>query len=110
VIAGTRSLESLPFWLISGAIVGIFLLATYWAVIRYSLPVVLIASGVVQLLAAARRGVTDRVPASMPGIVLGILAATAGVWWWYRRFSRKESESSIVQLPGNLQGLSTEPK
>ncbi len=87
VLAGTRGPETVSSWLVAGSVTGILILLLYLLVIRYSLPVVLLAVGVFSLLATIKQRVMAPSMSIFPGTVIGIILLVAGACVLYRRLS-----------------------
>ncbi len=102
VITGSRSVETIPSWLLQGAIAGCLLLAAYLLVLRFSAKASLIAVGVVQVLSVLKQGIMAAYPLALPqSVVAGALIGLAA-WFWYRRIAgvlERPDEHTAVSAP-----------
>lgn len=87
VLAGTRGPETLSSWLVAGLVAGIMIVLLYLLVIRYSLPVVLLAVGAISALATIKQRVMAPSLDIFPGIVMGVFLLGVGACVLYWRFS-----------------------
>ena len=85
VMTGSGGIETMPAWLMEGAIAGALLLAGYVLVLRYSARAIVIAVGVVQILDVVKHGVTAASPVSLPGSVVAAILVGVATWFWYRQ-------------------------
>jgi hypothetical protein len=102
VIAGSGSIETIPSWLIEGAIAGCLLLAVYLLVLRYSARASLIAVGLIQILGVLKQGVFAAYPLALPvSVAAGVFIGLA-MWFWSRRVAsvpQRLGEHSAVSAP-----------
>lgn len=85
VITGSTSIETIPSWLIRGAMTGCLLLAGYVLVVRHSPRVVLIALGLMNALAILKQGVAASHPLLLPGSVAAAMLIGLAAWFWHKR-------------------------
>jgi hypothetical protein len=102
VITGSGSIETIPSWLIEGAISGCLLLAVYLLVLCYSARASLIAVGLIQILGVLKQGVFAAYPLALPvSVAAGVFIGLA-MWFWSRRVAsvpRRLGEHSVVSAP-----------
>ena len=85
VIVGSRGIQTIPSWLLEGAIAGCLVLAGYWLVLRYSARPVLIALGAMLILGSLKQGVYAAYPLSLPGSLAAAVLIALAMWFWNRR-------------------------
>ena len=85
VISGGGAIETIPSWLIRGAIAGCLLLAGSALVLRYSARPLLIAVGVFLILGILKQGAYAAYPLALPGSVAAAVLMGLAVWFWHRR-------------------------
>ncbi len=72
LMAGTRGIETVSSWLISGVIIGAALAALYVLVLRHEPRAIIPLAATVSSLTILREGLRRAYPASLPGAVLAI--------------------------------------
>jgi hypothetical protein len=80
-----RSVESVPFWLLSGMIGGVVVLLAYLLAFRYEPALIPPAVGSIAILGALRQAMVNAHPAAIPGAALGLLIVAAISVYWSRR-------------------------
>ena len=99
VMTGSGVIETIPSWLIGGAIAGCLFVAGYVLVLRYSARAILIAVGVVQVLGVVKQAAHAAYPVSLPGSVVAAVVVGVAMWLWYRKVGnvpRRRGEPSAV--------------
>jgi len=91
IIAGVRSVETLPFWLLSGLAMGFILLLAYIFVLRFHLALVPLAAGVITVLAALKQGMYQAVAAALPGAVVAIGLIFLLAFYWFKQTMQERS-------------------
>jgi hypothetical protein len=86
IVAGSRSVETIPSWLLAGFIFGCLLIVSYSLVLRFSPALSLIAVGVLQILSALKQGIVAR-PVALPGAVVAAIFIALATWFWYSRLA-----------------------
>ncbi len=109
VLAGTRGPETVSSWLIAGLFAGAIIVLLYLFIIRFSLPVVLLAVGGNVALATIKLRVMAPSLEVFPGIVMGILLLGVGACVLYWQFSGEPRQISTTTAMGEGgQGQNTE--
>jgi hypothetical protein len=85
VVAGSGVIETIPSWLIQGALVGCLLLVGYVLVLRYSARAIVIAVGVIHLLGVLKQGAYAAYPLALVESVAAAVFIGSAMWFWYRR-------------------------
>ncbi len=102
VVAGMGNVETIPSWLITGLLMGLFFLCSYSLVLRFNLwiiPIALCTAGILSLL---RLGWQQPYAAAIvhnlaAAAVLGLLA------WCWQRWNKREpnpEKQDVIQAPG----------
>jgi hypothetical protein len=86
IVAGSRSVETIPSWLLSGLIAGCLLIVSYLLVLRFSPALSLIAVGALQILSVLKQGIVAR-PVALPGAVVAAIFIALATWFWYSRLA-----------------------
>jgi hypothetical protein len=89
IITGARSVETLPFWLLSGLLAGIFLLAAYVFVLRFNLALVPLAVALVTILNELKQGIAQPFPAALPGALIAIILSGLFAFYWFKRLQQE---------------------
>lgn len=80
-----RSVDSVPFWFLSGIIGGVVVLLAYLVAFRYEPALIPPAVGSIAILGALRQAMIHVHPAAIPGAVLALLIVAAISVYWCRR-------------------------
>jgi membrane protease YdiL (CAAX protease family) len=91
VITGARSVETLPFWLLSGLLMGVVLLAAYIFILRFHLALVPLALGVVTVLTQLKQGIYQPIPAALPGAITAIILTGLFAFYWLKKLTPEHS-------------------
>ncbi|MDZ7359735.1 MAG: CPBP family glutamic-type intramembrane protease [candidate division KSB1 bacterium] len=91
IVAGARSVETLPFWLLSGVAMGLILLLAYVFVLRFHLALVPLAAGVITVLAALKQGIYQAVPAALPGALIATVLIGVVAFYWFKQLAREKA-------------------
>jgi hypothetical protein len=91
IIAGARSVETLPFWLLSGLAMGFILLLAYIFVLRFHLALVPLAAGVITILAALKQGIYQAVPAALPGVLIAMVLIDIVAFYWFKQLAQEKA-------------------
>ncbi len=82
VITGAGSIESLPFWLVSGLLAGGTLLLAYLLVLRFHIALIPLALAAMVILDELQQALYQAHPAAIPGaIAAAILMGGLAVFW-----------------------------
>lgn len=88
VLMGSRSIETIPIWLVSGLVIGGLLLGAYVIVLRVNTTIVPIAVATTSVLSLLRQGFLQAYPSVLLNVSIGIVVTILVVWWLQRRLSR----------------------
>jgi membrane protease YdiL (CAAX protease family) len=91
LMAGARSVETVPFWLLSGLAMGLILLLAYIFVLRFHLALVPLAAGAITVLAALKQGLYQAVPAALPGALIATVLISFVAFYWFKQLSQEQS-------------------
>ncbi len=91
IIAGTGPVEAVASWMISGAVMGLVLLAGYWLLLRHFPPLALIAVAVMSTMDGLSQGLCHPCPQSIPMAIVGIILISTAARFYYRKMSAQES-------------------
>ncbi|MDZ7292926.1 MAG: CPBP family intramembrane metalloprotease [candidate division KSB1 bacterium] len=89
VFTGSRSVETLPFWLISGLLTGVVLLLAHVFVLRNNLALVPVAVSAMIVLSEVKQGLAQPVPAALPGAMIGIILTVLFAVYWHKKLARE---------------------
>jgi len=89
VLAGTHSIETVPYWLAQGVAIGVAVLAVYVLVLRHCLVVLPLASGAVAALETVRQGVLRAFPGALTGAICATLFLLVGAVGWFVWLSKE---------------------
>jgi hypothetical protein len=89
ILAGARSVETLPVWILSGLLMGVLLLLAYIFVLRFNLTLVPLAVSVMILLGEVKQGVVQPIPAALPGAIIAIVLTTLFALYWLKKLARE---------------------
>jgi len=82
VFAGTGSISSIPYWIISGVVTGVVILLLYVYVLRFDWAIVPAGITAVMLLGQVKTIALQPYPSAVPGGILAIvLLSFAGILW-----------------------------
>ncbi len=102
VVAGTGNVETIPSWLITGLLMGLFFLSSYALVLRFNLWIIPAALCAADILSLLRQGWQQPYAAALAhnlvaAAVLGLVA-----WYWQRRNQRdlNPEKQGAIQGPG----------
>jgi len=87
ITTAVDSILSIPFWLLSGLLMGIVFLLTYLFIFRYALALIPIAFAVMVMLGELRQGVMNAFPAALPGAILAIIIVGVFSYYWYKKLA-----------------------
>ncbi len=85
---GIQSLESVPFWLIWGALIGMMLLAFYALIIRFDHAVVPIATATYMIMQAVQQIAFNAWPTAVVGYGLSIIMLIGLAWIWAKALNQ----------------------
>ncbi len=91
MMTGARSVETLPFWLLSGLAMGIILLLAYLFVLRFHLALVPLAAGAITVLAALKQGMYQAVPAALPGALIAAVLIGLVAFYWFKQLAQEQA-------------------
>jgi hypothetical protein len=89
ILAGARSVETLPVWLLSGLLTGVLLLLAYIFVLRFNLTLVPLAVSVMILLGEVKQGIAQPIPAALPGAIIAIVLTALFALYWQKKLVRR---------------------
>ena len=84
IFAGRQSVDSLPGWLILGALLGAGMWAAYVWVLRFDLSLVPPAAATLAVAGALSRAMGNAYPGALAGSVLAVVLVAAAALWWHR--------------------------
>ncbi len=87
IFAGARSVETLPFWLVSGLATGVVLLLAYIFVLRFNLALVPAAVATMIILSELKQGMAQPVPAAFPGAIIAIILTALLAFYWLKKLA-----------------------
>ncbi len=87
ILSKAHTVNSIPYWLLSGLFLGLVLLAVYYFVFRYHLSLVPLVYSVVAILNGLREGLYQAYPAALSGAVLAVLLIGLVAVFWFRKLS-----------------------
>lgn len=90
VSSGVDAVLSVPFWLLSGLVMGIVYLLLYLFVLRFQLAIIPIAFAVTIMLSELKQGIMNAFPAALPGAILAMIVIGGFSVYWYRRLAAEE--------------------
>jgi hypothetical protein len=91
ILAGARSVETLPVWLLSGLLTGVLLLLAYIFVLRFNLALVPLAVSVMILLGEVKQGMAQPIPAALPGAAIAIVLTVLFAFYWQRKLAQGQA-------------------
>jgi membrane protease YdiL (CAAX protease family) len=91
IFAGARSVETIPFWLASGLVMGVILLGAYLFVFRFHLALVPLAMGVMTVLGVLKQGIYQSIPAALPGALIAIALIGLFAFYWFKKLAGENS-------------------
>jgi hypothetical protein len=91
ILAGRQSVDSLPGWLVMGALLGLGMWAAYAWVLRFDLSLVPPAAGAIALTAAVSRALGGAYPGALAGSMVAMVLVGITALLWHR---------SLAQGPG----------
>lgn len=89
ILTGTRSVESIPSWLIGGLILGLLFLVAYIFILRYQLQLIPIAVGVLLILTTIKQGIYGAFPNAMLAASIGAIFTVGLIWFAIRKISTR---------------------
>jgi len=89
ILAGSRSVEALPQWLLSGVLTGIVLLLAYIFVFRFSLALVPIAVGMIAMMSQLPPAIDRSIPLALPGAIIAIILTGVLAFYWHQQLARE---------------------
>jgi hypothetical protein len=87
-LAGARSVETLPFWSLSGLVMGALLLLAYIFVLRFDLALVPLAVGAVIILSELKQGIAPPIPAALPGAIIAVVLTALLAFYWLKKLAQ----------------------
>ncbi len=90
-MAGSGSVATVYSWLLSGSMIGCFLLASYILMLRFSLPATVIAVGIVDILAILKQGIYAAYPDALVGAIISAILVAAAAWFFCSKLPAKFS-------------------
>jgi hypothetical protein len=87
VATGSGGVESLPLWLVEGALTGLVLLAAWALVLRHQPALVPLVTAAGAALGTVRNAVIGGYPGATAGSTVGAVLMVAIAVWWYNRLS-----------------------
>jgi hypothetical protein len=91
ILAGAKSVETLPFWLLSGLAMGVLLLLAYVFVLRFNLALVPLAVSVMILLGEVKQGIAQPIPAALPGAAVAIVLTVLFAFYWHKKLAQEQA-------------------
>jgi hypothetical protein len=88
ILAGAKSVETIPVWLLSGLLMGVLMLLAYVFVLRFNLTLVPLAVSVMILLGELKQGIAQPIPAALPGAVVAIVLTALLAFYWQRKLAQ----------------------
>jgi len=90
ILSGSRSVETIPSWLLSGLFMGAVLLAAYLLVFRFYPALVPLAFGVATILAQLKQGMVQPIPAALPGALIAIALTGLLAFYWFKQLTWRD--------------------
>jgi hypothetical protein len=112
VVTGSEGVETIPLWLLEGALTGLVLLAVWVLVLRHhpALVPTVTASGAV--LGSIREAIIGAYPGAAAGSMIGAVAIVAASWWWLKRLTsdsafqtENNAPTGVTKGPLELEGV-----
>jgi len=91
ILTGSRSVETIPSWLLSGLFMGAVLLAAYLFVFRFYPGLVPLAFGVTTILTQLKQGMVQPIPAALPGALIAVAFTGLLAFYWFKQLAREQS-------------------
>lgn len=91
VIAGLRSVETLPSWFLSGLITGGLLLVIYIFLLQFYLMLVPLAVATIAILSELKQGIDPAYPGVRLGVLLAIVLIGLMAFYWCKRLARDDA-------------------
>ncbi|MCI0697231.1 CPBP family intramembrane metalloprotease [candidate division KSB1 bacterium] len=87
IMAGARSVETIPVWLLSGLLTGGLLLLAYIFVLRLNLALIPLAVSVMILLGEVKQGIAQPIPAARSGAIIAIVLTALFALYWLKKLA-----------------------
>ena len=107
VVTGSEGVESIPMWLLEGALTGLVLLAIWIWVLRHHPALTPLVTAAGAILAAMRSALIGAYPGAAAGSVIGALLVLTAAVWWFRRLSADSVFQSARVFSGEPAGVMT---
>jgi len=107
VVTGSEGVESIPMWLLEGALTGLVLLAIWLWVLRHHPALTPLVTAAGAVLAAMRSALIGAYPGAAAGSVIGALLVLTAAVWWFRRLSADSVFQSARVFSGEPAGVMT---
>jgi membrane protease YdiL (CAAX protease family) len=91
ITSATESILSIPFWLLSGLVMGIVYILIYLFIFRCQLALIPIAFAVIVMLGELKQGVMNAFPTALPGAILAMIIVGAFSFYWYRKLAEEDA-------------------
>jgi hypothetical protein len=99
VMTGSEGVESIPLWLLEGALMGLVMLAVWVLVLRHHPALTPLATAAGAALAALTDALIGAYPGAAAGSVIGALLVLAAAVWWFARLTADSVRQSTHQPP-----------
>jgi len=99
VMTGSEGVESIPLWLLEGALMGLVMLAVWVLVLRHHPALTPLATAAGAALAALTDALIGAYPGAAAGSVIGTLLVLAAAVWWFARLTAESVRQSTHQPP-----------
>jgi hypothetical protein len=87
IVTGSEGVETIPLWLVEGALTGLVLLAVWVLVLRHQPALVPVVTASGTFLGALREAVIGAYPGATVGSIVGAIAVISASWWWFQRLT-----------------------
>src|SRR5207249_4447279 len=84
VMTGSTTIETIPSWLILGAVTGIVLMLAYLAVFRHQPMFAIFTAATLVILSTLRDGIERPYSTALSGSIMASVLIVLAVWVWYR--------------------------
>ena len=99
VVTGSDGVETVPLWILEGALTGLVLLGAWILVIRRHAALVPLITAAGVALGAIRETVVGAYPGAAAGSLIGAVLVVAVSLWWFKRLTRDSAFEVRVGAP-----------